>query len=234
VAAADFDRDGKADVVVSTASQGSFVEVFSGADIVTSSSPFPIALFHGIDDPNFFGGATVATSDVNGDGTPDLVVGAGPGGGPRVAVFDGTSLRAGQAPRKLFNDFFAFDPAVRAGVNVAVMDVNHDGRGDILVGLASGAPEMVAIDGAALLASGGVTVSKFFDEKLGNTSSVGGIEMVVRDFDGDGIPDLAVCHNDTTQVTVYRGRFFYSSGGYVFPGQFDAAPSGTVGGVWVG
>jgi hypothetical protein len=234
VAAADFEGTGKADVVVSSASGVSMVCVYSGASIVPLGLPYFIATFPGIADPNFAGGASVATGDVNGDGVPDLVVGAGRGGGPRVAVFDGRSLRPGQTPRRLFNDFFAFNPAIQSGINVAVMDVNHDGRGDIIAGLISGRPEVVAIDGAALLASNGTTVSKYFDENLGDTTSSGGIEMVVRDFDGDGIPDLAVCHGDRTSVTVYRGRYFSPSGSYAAAFQFTAAPPSTIGGVWVG
>ena len=55
-------------------------------------------------------------------GTDIFAVGAGAGGGPRVAVFDGTSLRQKLTPRRLFNDFFALDPALRTGVNVAALD----------------------------------------------------------------------------------------------------------------
>ena len=40
--------------------------------------------------------------------SPDLVVAAGFGGGPRVAVFDGPTLRPGRA-EQLFNDFFVFE-----------------------------------------------------------------------------------------------------------------------------
>jgi hypothetical protein len=69
--------------------------------------------------------------DVNGDGDPDIVTGAGPGGGPRVVVLD---------PRtnERFGDWFAFESSFRGGVTVAV-----DG-GDLLVGSGPGGGAVVA------------------------------------------------------------------------------------------
>ena len=44
------------------------------------------------EDANFRGGARAAVGDVNGDGTPDLLVAAGFGGGPRVAIYNGKTV----------------------------------------------------------------------------------------------------------------------------------------------
>src|SRR5206468_12542343 len=52
------------------------------------------------------GGARAALGDVNEDGTPDLAVSAGFLGGPRTALFDGTTLLG--TPARLVGDFVAF------------------------------------------------------------------------------------------------------------------------------
>ena len=56
--------------------------MFSGADGTRLFSFFAF-------NPAFSGGVTVAVGDVNGDGFGDIIVGAGPGGGPSVSVFSG-------------------------------------------------------------------------------------------------------------------------------------------------
>jgi hypothetical protein len=73
--------------------------------------------------PDFFAfentlrnGAFVAAADLDGDGFADQIIGAGPGGGPRVRVF---SARVGTA----LADFFAGDTAGRGGVTVAATTI---------------------------------------------------------------------------------------------------------------
>jgi hypothetical protein len=65
--------------------------------------------------PAFRGGVHITTGDLDGDGKAELIVAAGPGGGPHVKIFkmDATGHFV------LVNEFMAFDQAFRGGVNVA-------------------------------------------------------------------------------------------------------------------
>jgi hypothetical protein len=126
--------------------------------------------------PTFLGGVRVAIGDVNGDGIPDIITAAGPGGGPHVKVFsgkDGTQLAS----------FFAYDPGFTRGVNVATGDINADGFADIITGAgAGGGPHVKVFSGrdASQLAS-------FYAYDPGFS---GGVNVGAGDVNGDGFADI--------------------------------------------
>lgn len=134
--------------------------------------------------PGFPGGVRVATGDVTGDGVPDLLAGAGPGGSPRVALFDGATGR-------LLLSFDAFEASHTGGVFVAVGDVTGDGFADVVVTPDTGGGPVVAVfDGRAAAAGNLVERARFFG--IQDPAFAGGARVAVGDINGDGLADVVV------------------------------------------
>ncbi len=151
-----------------------------GGSVVVVTDPTTgteLARFSAFED-TFTGGVRAATADVTGDRVPDVIAGAGPGGGPRVRVFDG-------ATGDVVRDFFAFEPTFTGGVTVTAADVTGDGRADIVVGAdEGGGPRIRILDGGT-----GGTVADFFAFE---TAFTGGVRVSAADVSGDTVPDLRV------------------------------------------
>lgn len=214
VATGDFDGDGRAEFIV-TPDQGGGprVTVFSHQ----SGNAVIRANFLGIEDPNFRGGARVATGDLNGDGVPELIVVAGFGGGPRVSIYDGTTVLGG-APTRLVPDFFAFEEALRNGVYIAVGDVGANFSNDLIFGAGpGGAPRVFILESARILQNGVQNaidnpVANFF--VAGNAEDRGGVRVASANLDGDGRFDVLVGSGEgsPSRVRAYLGKNFSGGG----------------------
>jgi hypothetical protein len=66
-------------------------------------------------DPRFTGGVNIATGDLNGDGKAELIVAAGPGGGPHVKIYSPDA----SGTLQLVSSFYAYNPNFHGGVSVA-------------------------------------------------------------------------------------------------------------------
>ena len=154
-AAGDVTGDGKAEVVVAAGFLGGpRVAVFDGAG-VAAGGPNPPKLvgdFFAFED-TLRNGAFVAVGDTTGDGRADLAFGGGPGGAPRVRVFDGAKLLAAGAFTSLDDvdetaqvaNFFAGDDTLRGGVRLAFRDADADRRADLLTGSGVNEPSRVRV-----------------------------------------------------------------------------------------
>jgi hypothetical protein len=241
VSAGDFDGDGTAEVVVSP-DQGGGGRIVVLA--VRNGRVVAVANFFGIDDPNFRGGARTAVGDVNGDGTPDLFVAAGFGGGPRVAVFDGAAVLGG-TPTRLVNDFFAFPGAdamsLRNGTFLAAGDFDGDGFDDLAVGGGPGGGSRVFILSGALVSAGRVTdaqaspLANFF---AFGSDQRGGVRVAAKDTNEDGTADLVVGSGEgqAATVLVYLGGTLAANPNSPTPDEVQRLLDGAVltDGVFVG
>jgi outer membrane protein assembly factor BamB len=123
--------------------------------------------------------------DLNHDGTPDVVVGTGVqfhGGG--VAALDG---RTG---KQLWSHRFSDE----AYPTPALVDLNHDGTPDVVIG--GRAKDLYALNGR-----NGNVLWSFVAANAGRATHAAGsigTATVLRDLDGDGVPDLLFTQSGDT------------------------------------
>lgn len=156
----DLENNGSVETVVA---RGNLVQIFDANGFLKTQF-YPYTQKYDKD-------VQVAVGDIDGNGTMEIVTGTGVGGGPQIRVFDynGTLRHPG---------FFAFAKTYRGGVNVAVGDIDGDGRGEIIAG---GGPK------------GGPHVRMFnrFGKVIGGFFAYdpkfrGGVSVTVGDLNGDG------------------------------------------------
>lgn len=142
VAAGDVDADGVQEIIVAPGpGRAPYIRIFDRrGKLQKQFLAFSATMRNGLQ---------IAAGDVDGNGTAELLVGAGEGSLPSVRVFSATGRRIAS--------FLAYGSTFRGGVRVAAGDVDGDGIEEIIVGPGKGGGPQIRA-----LTKTGRLVSQFF------------------------------------------------------------------------
>lgn len=231
-AVGDVNNDNISDIIIGAGNNGGpRVQVIDGRAFTTQAgfntipANFVIANFFAFEESQR-GGAYVSAGDFANAANAEIVVGAGPGGGPRVRILDGGAIalqgRAYTSEREgdTIANFFAFEPTFRDGVTVAASPAQFGSAfSDLVVAPGfGGAPRLRLLSGAAIAVqrtnftsfTPNDVIADFF---VGNVNSRNGLFVAAADYNNDGNSDYAVSPGfdpfGITQtagtVTIYNG-----------------------------
>ena len=184
----DVDGDGSPDFLVSA--PGTARATSQGRVLLFSSNGEPIAEFVGDTAGDGFGLSISSAGDVNGDGRPDLLIGA-PFSDPNGLVDAGSAFLY-SSDGILIKRFDGAEAGAQFGASVAGGgDVDGDGSQDILAGAPMDDPGGVENAGSVFLYSGDGSLIVRLD---GDSSDghYGRSVYLGSDFNGDGLSDVMV------------------------------------------
>ncbi|MFA5047743.1 MAG: FG-GAP-like repeat-containing protein [Patescibacteria group bacterium] len=177
-----FDRAGRRGIRLAIVDLGSD----NKAEIVVGSGlneKAKIAIFNNIGEKvgeknldflNSYGGLSLAVGDVNNDGKSEIVLAGGYGNKPEIFILDGKL--------KVLSKFQAQDSKNASGLNLAVGDVNGDGKKEIVSASSfKGTARITIFDG------NGKKLSEF--EAYAKPYSYG-VKLAVGDVNGDGKKEI--------------------------------------------
>jgi len=166
IARADINQDGVADIIAAKGPGSSpALKVIDGATLGT-------LLEINVYDTAFRGGIYVTTGDTNGDNIPEIITGAGAGGGPHVKILNAITGAE-------IASFFAYDSLFRGGISVAAADLDGNGLAEIVTGAGpGGGPHVKVFD------STGIHVIKEF--MAYDPAFRGGVFVAAGDYLSDG------------------------------------------------
>ena len=157
-----------------------------GSEVALLNSDGTVRQRVSVYDSSFTGGMWVASADVNGDGTADMVVAPGAGRGSDIRVIDGLSGAS-------IASFLAYESSFIGGSYAVAADLNGDGKAEIITGTDQGGGPRVRVFDGASVASGAAeptVLADFF--AIDDPEFRGGVRVTLGDLNRDGISDLVV------------------------------------------
>jgi hypothetical protein len=137
--------------------------------------------------------SSVAVSDVNGDGKPDIVVVNACGASSNCTTDSTVAVLLGNGDGT-FGSAATYDTGGFGGQSLAIADVNGDGKPDLLVVNKCGTSSTCSTDGTVAVLPGNGDGT--FQTAVNYDAGVPDSEMVaVGDVSGDGNPDLVVVND---------------------------------------
>jgi len=201
----DLNGDGKQDIVIAI-SDRNVVSVRLNTGMMAAGQPLSFAPALELSSNSNPTGVSVA--DLDGDGLPDILVACE--GDNTVCMFQNNSV----------GDTLRFAPAISFGVGskpkgAMVADLDGDGRPEVITPNGGGQSISILPNHCDLREIRSTSFGAAIDQPVGS----GPLSALVRDFDGDLRPDIAVACDGLQSVVVLRNTST--------PGTFTFAGSGT-------
>lgn len=197
VAMGDINGDGNVDLITAPGvGGGPNIKIFN----LVSGTPIQVADFF-VFEAAFFGGLYIAVGNLNNDGFGDIIVGAGPGGGPRVSAYAG-SQNFSINGSTVMTTFFAYAPQFTGGITVAAADRTGEGLDEIVTGAGFGGGPNVTVFQLQQTPQGAfnqVVIQNFF---AFDTLFTGGIYVAGGRFSNSTFDDIFVGTGPGTKATV--------------------------------
>lgn len=186
IAVADFDKDGKPDILMSYANN--VISVFrniSSTGYINFEAKVDIAI-----------GATavinaIATGDLDGDGKTDVALACGSG---NLITY----LRNTSTPGNISCAAYTTTALASSVQGIAIGDIDSDTKMDIVIGY--GTNQIGVLKNNSTLGSISISGTPTYSTALSNTPS----DIKLGDLDGDGKADIIAGYSSGTQVSIFK------------------------------